>query len=213
MPSDRTHEFFDSYAADFSAIYGTSNSLVNRFINRHFRKSMMLRFAKSIEGCQPIEGRSVIDIGCGPGHYCISLARRGAARVVGIDFAPGMIDLAKRQAAAAGVGSTCEFICADFMAYAPKQDFDYAIAMGFMDYISHPPAVVAKVLSITKHKAFFSFPREGGLLAWQRKLRYRRKCDLYMYRASQVEDLFREAGGVRIAIERIERDFFITASK
>ena len=38
-----------------------------------------------------------------------------------------------------------------------------------------------KILSLTANTAFFSFPLNGGLLAWQRKLRYRRRCALYMY--------------------------------
>ena len=62
----RTSDFFDSYAHDFSAIYGTANNPVDKIINRLFRKSMMIRYRKSLEGCDPIEGRSVLDIGCGP---------------------------------------------------------------------------------------------------------------------------------------------------
>ncbi|HVP57235.1 MAG TPA: class I SAM-dependent methyltransferase [bacterium] len=212
-PRGRTDAFFDSYAADFSAIYGTGNSFINRFINSRFRRSMVLRFAKSIAGCRPVEGRSVLDVGCGPGHYSITLAKQGAARIVGLDFAPAMIALAKQQAAAAGVSSTCEFLCTDFMTFSAPQGFDYAIVMGFMDYVSDPAAVVQKVLALTRRKAFFSFPRHGGLLAWQRKLRYRRRCDLYLYRLDEIEELFKRVGDAQATIERIERDFFVTASK
>jgi SAM-dependent methyltransferase len=212
-PPKRTSEFFDAYAADFNAIYGTSNSLLNRLINRHFRKSMMLRYARTIEGCRPMGGRQVIDIGCGPGHYGITLAKQGAGHVLGIDFAPGMVDLARRNAAREGVEGVCEFVCDDFMTHPLPRAFDYSIVMGFMDYVDDPRSVIARVLSVTASRAFFSFPAEGGFLAWQRRLRYRRRCDLYLYGRPRLEELFRLAEPAAVEIERIERDFFVTVSK
>ena len=79
-------EFFDSYASDFNAIYGNRNTLVNRVVNRYLRSSMRIRFEKTIEGCQPIEGRSVVDIGTGPGHYAIMLAKH----ILTEDVPPGV---------------------------------------------------------------------------------------------------------------------------
>ena len=206
----RTSEFFDSYANDFSAIYGTSNNPLNRIVNRLFRKSMMIRYRKTIEGCDPIQGKHVIDVGCGPGHYCVALARRGAGRVLGLDFAPGMIDLARSNARSAGVGDVCDFACEDFMSFQAPVSFDYAVLMGFMDYIRDPGPVIEKVLAVTSSKAFFSFPAARGLLAWQRKLRYNRRCELYLYAEDDLKRLFANRPLVRVGIERIERDFFVT---
>jgi len=59
------------------------------------------------------------------------------------------------------------------------EKFDYAIVMGFMDYIADPSALIGKVLRVCRGKAFFSFPADGGPLAWQRRLRYRNRCPLY----------------------------------
>ncbi len=109
MSLDRTQTFFHQYANDFDAIYGNQNGLIDSVINKLFRKSMRLRFEKSIEGCEPIQGKSVLDVGCGPGHYSITLAQRGAARVVGIDFAEGMLKLATEHAQKVGVGDSCKF--------------------------------------------------------------------------------------------------------
>jgi len=203
-------EFFDSYACDFNAIYGTKKTFLNILINRYFRKSMMLRYAKTIECCYPIEGKSVIDIGCGPGHYGIALANKGARLVCGIDFAEGMIELARKNAESAGVGDRCEFILGDFITSPIKDKFDYSIVMGFMDYIEKPRELVEKVLSITELKAFFSFPVDGGILAWQRKLRYKKRCDLFMYTKEQVYELFKNMTCRKIEVEKISRDFFVT---
>jgi 2-polyprenyl-3-methyl-5-hydroxy-6-metoxy-1,4-benzoquinol methylase len=211
MTSERTSEFFDSYAHDFNAIYGTGNSMLDRLINRFLRKSMMLRYRKSLEGCRPVEGKTVLDVGCGPGHYSIALARAGARRAVGIDFAPGMIDLARRQAADSGVEDRCEFICGDFLTQDFPDKFDHSILMGFMDYIEFPEEVIARTLALTSTSAFFSFPKAGGFLAWQRRVRYRRRCDLYLYRRSQVLELFQRFKPARLEIENIARDLFVTA--
>jgi SAM-dependent methyltransferase len=211
MPAERTQDFFHRYANDFDAIYSTGGGVVDGAINRVFRRSMKLRFLKSVEGCQPVEGMSVLDVGCGPGHYSITLARRGATRVVGLDFADGMIELASRHARDAGVGKQCSFRAGDFLAYQSPEPFDYVIVMGFMDYMPDPQRIVEKVLSLTSRRAFFSFPAAGGVLAWQRKLRYRNRCDLFLYTERQLKDLFSSFSGVRATIEPIARDFFVTA--
>src|SRR6201997_3426166 len=97
MSPDRTQSFFHQYANDFDAIYGNQNGLIDSVINPLFRKSMRLRYEKSVEGCEPVEGKSVLDVGCGPGHYSITLAQRGAARVGGIDFSDGLLGLAREH--------------------------------------------------------------------------------------------------------------------
>jgi ubiquinone/menaquinone biosynthesis C-methylase UbiE len=209
----RTDTFFHGYAADFDAIYGTSTGPVTAVINRLFRKSMRLRYEKTIEGCSPIQGRSVLDIGCGPGHYSVQLAKRGAGKIVGVDFADGMLDIARKHAAAEGVGDKCEFIKADFFTHSFGQKFDYVIVMGFMDYVADAKAEVRRILELTAGKAFFSFPKSSGVLAWQRQLQYRSRCDLYLYSEEQIRAAFAGLTGVDLRIESIARDYFVTAAK
>jgi SAM-dependent methyltransferase len=205
----RTSEFFDRYAADFDSIYGNDNRAIEKVVNRLFRHSMLVRFEKTIAGCQPVAGRTVIDIGCGPGHYGIALARGGADKVLGLDFADGMLKIARERAQAAGVAGRCSFVNGDFLTYPIAEPFDYAIVMGFMDYVHEPQVIVDRVLSIIRRRAFFSFPKAGGPLAWQRQLRYRSRCDLFLYREEQIHDLMSRSGA-RFSIEPIGRDFFVT---
>jgi ubiquinone/menaquinone biosynthesis C-methylase UbiE len=207
--SDRTSEFFDRYAVDFDSIYGNDNRALEGVINRLFRRAMVVRYEKTIAGCDPIEGRTVIDIGCGSGHYSVALARARASRVLGLDFAPGMLKIARASAEKFGVANRCTFERGDFLSYPLPDHFDYAIVMGFMDYISDPRQVIDRVLGIVSRRAFFSFPKDGGPLAWQRKLRYRNRCDLFLYREDQIRTLF-SATGAMFSIEPIGRDFFVT---
>jgi SAM-dependent methyltransferase len=206
---DRTSEFFQAYARDFDAIYGTRNTWLNRLINTFWRRSMKLRYEETLKGCTPITGKRVLDVGCGPGHYAVALARRGAGYVLGLDFAPGMLELARARATQAGVADRCRFELADFLAYPLTETFDYAVVMGFMDYVREPGAVIAKVLQATREKAFFSFPAAGGLLAWQRRLRYRQRCELFLYSEKDLEKLFADTGA-RWECRRLARDYFVT---
>jgi 2-polyprenyl-3-methyl-5-hydroxy-6-metoxy-1,4-benzoquinol methylase len=210
MSNERTSQFFDRYAQDFSAIYGNKNTLVNSVVNQVFRRSMRLRYEKTIAGCFPIEGKTVLDIGCGPGHYSVELARRGAAKVHGVDFAEGMIDLSKRHAKDAGVEGRTEFELKDFFAFPEGTKYDYTIVMGFMDYMADPRKVVEKVISLTSSRAFFSFPVDGGLLAWQRKLRYKSRCELFMYDEAAVRRVVAGLNYRALRIEEASRDYFVT---
>jgi 2-polyprenyl-3-methyl-5-hydroxy-6-metoxy-1,4-benzoquinol methylase len=173
---------------------------------------MKLRYLRTLEGCQPIEGKTILDIGCGPGHYSIALAQRGAKAVLGVDFADRMIQLAKEHAEQGGVADRCEFLTGDFHNYQFLDRFDYSILMGFMDYIPDPISVIERVVSLTRSKAFFSFPEGGTLLAWQRKIRYRNRCELFLYSYKQLADLFRVVRPHNVKIEKISRDFFVTVN-
>src|SRR5258708_23960373 len=154
MQENETAKFFDTYSDRFDSIYGNENSLLNKVVNCLWRKSMKLRYLKTLEGCTPIDGKTVLDIGCGPGHFSIALAQRGAKKVFGIDFADGMIDLAKERAKQAGVADHCEFRKADFFDHQLLEQFDYSILMGFMDYMANPASVIERIVKITRCKAF-----------------------------------------------------------
>ena len=54
----------------------------------------------------------VIDLGSGDGRTVIAAAKRGA-RALGIEYNPEMVELSKRNAAAAGVGDRATFVKAD----------------------------------------------------------------------------------------------------
>lgn len=210
MTENKVEGFFDKYAIDFNSIYGGKNNLFNSFINDYFRKAMKLRFIKTIQGCHPLNGKKIIDIGCGAGQYEIALIREGAEYIYAIDFSKAMIDLAKKNVEKAGMEGKCKFDLVNFISDPVNGVFDYAVIMGLMDYIKDPKMVIEKVLSVTKLKAFFSFPVRGGLLAWQRKLRYLSRCDLFFYDQEQIQNLFKGLEYDNMSIEKIGRDFFVT---
>lgn len=71
-------------------------------------------------------GDSVLDVGCGVGRHALELARRGL-QVTGIDISAGMLDQARRAAAAAGL--EVEWVQADAAQFASPRAYDGAYCL------------------------------------------------------------------------------------
>jgi SAM-dependent methyltransferase len=69
------------------------------------------------------EGAQVLDIPCGIGRHSVELARRGF-RTTGIDFNPEFVEVARANAAAAGVEAT--FVVGDMREFTSPSTFDAA---------------------------------------------------------------------------------------
>lgn len=74
----------------------------------------------------PVEGATVLDIGCGAGTYARALAER-AAQVTGIDLSGKMVEYARENSAAAGC-SNVTFEQGDFRTMVVGGPFDMVIA-------------------------------------------------------------------------------------
>lgn len=84
-----------------------------------------------------LTGKSVLDIGCNGGFYSIEMKKRGAARVLGIDFDEDY--LAQARFAAEVTGHEIEF--AQLSVYdvgALGERFDLVIFMGVLYHLRHP---------------------------------------------------------------------------
>lgn len=85
-----------------------------------------------------LAGRGVVDLGCNLGAYALLAARRGAARVVGVDIDPAVVAGSRLLAADHGLRNT-EFKVADFL----KEDLGERFDLGMLiDFIGR--SVVAK---------------------------------------------------------------------
>ncbi len=214
MPQDnRTSGFFDRYSDGFNAIYGSRDNLFWNFIDKHFRQTMRLRFEAVLEECVPGDDKTALDVGCGPGHYMVALVKRGLKHVHGLDFAPRMLEIAKKHATEAGVIDQCSYETVDFLELSEDTKYNYVILMGFMDYIQDPLPVVQKAMNVASEKVMFSFPKSKGFLAWQRKIRYKFKCPLYLYNEKQLHKLFAGISGWKYSLRDFGRDYFVVLEK
>ncbi len=203
----KVEDFFHSYAGDFDSIYGhtTKRGIFGRFIDRLFRGTMRLRFEETLRNTVRPEISTVLDVGCGPGRYCEAFLAQGK-KVVGLDLASGMLDLAKELTK----GRDISLIQADYLAHRFETQFDAACLMGFFDYIEKPGAVLEKLKKDVRKEIYASFPIKGGILGWQREVRYAwRNCPLYLYTRANVEGLMKAAGFANYEIKDFGRDYFV----
>jgi tRNA (mo5U34)-methyltransferase len=93
------------------------------------------RFADALPA--DLSGRSVLDIGCNAGFYSIEMKRRGADRVVGIDFDERY--LAQARLAAEVLGLEIEFQQRSVYEVATlRERFDLVLFMGVFYHLRHP---------------------------------------------------------------------------
>ena len=85
---------------------------------------------------ETIRGRSVIDFGCGLGGDSIEMARRGAAEIFGLDIQERFLEVARRDAALAGVDDICTF-----GQTAPKPA-DVIVSLDSFEHFGDPDAVL-----------------------------------------------------------------------
>src|SRR5262245_707028 len=72
-------------------------ALYDALSHRLLLGSLFRRIAADVASAAP-EGARVLEVGCGPGHLSILLAREHGLEVTGLDLDPAMIDLAKANA-------------------------------------------------------------------------------------------------------------------
>src|SRR5437867_10909162 len=187
---------FDRTAPAFDAIYtGEGVSRLRRVVHRVFFHDIYWRLALTLAECDATPGASVLDIGCGSGVYLEALGRRGAARLVGLDFAPAMIELARRRIAAAGLAARAELRATDFLAYPVEAPFDYTLAVGVFDYFRDPAPLLRNLAGVTRGKAIATFPQLWNPWTAVRRVRYAlavRDCPVHFFSRARVRSLMRD---------------------
>ncbi len=193
---DKVRQRFERDAQSFDAIYRLERSPFWRWINTTFRKAVFERYTITFEQAGDVAGKKILDVGCGSGVYSVDFARRGAGRVVGVDFSGNMLELAREEAERHRVADRCEFIQADFLELNLEDKFDISIAMGVFDYVPDQATFLRKMVALTTDKVIVAFPGHSLLREPARRLRYKLagKGEIYLYGQDDVECIATEAG-------------------
>ncbi|MHC4125553.1 MAG: class I SAM-dependent methyltransferase, partial [Planctomycetota bacterium] len=143
-------------------------------------------------------------------RYSIECINRGADRVLGIDFAPSMIEFSRKTAQQMDIADKCEFICDDFLTHPFEEAFDIILALGFFDYIKNPEPFLKKIAQMNPRKFVASFPKFTSIWGIQRMIRYYwlKKCPIYNYTAEKLQRLYCDAPFQRYQIIPCEKGFF-----
>ncbi len=84
-----------------------------------------------------LTGRSVLDIGCNAGFYSLEMKRRGASRVLGIDFDEAYLEQARFAAEVSDLDISFQKLSAYDVA-ALGERFDVVLFMGVLYHLRHP---------------------------------------------------------------------------
>jgi ubiquinone/menaquinone biosynthesis C-methylase UbiE len=204
--------FWNSEADAFQRIYTHRKSKLSVTLDQFFRKDMYERFQFTIANCEPIKGRTFLDVGCGNALYSLELARKGAAKVVGIDIAEVMIGLCRQASDAENLSDRCTFIQTDLLEYNPDTKFDVSFGIGLFDYISNPLPVLKRMREVSTDKVIMAFPRLYTWRAPVRKVRLTLKgCDVYFYSAARIGKLMKDAGFSRHELTKVGKLYCVVA--
>ncbi|HKH11962.1 MAG TPA: class I SAM-dependent methyltransferase [Rubrobacter sp.] len=197
---------FERDAQSFDAIYRLERSPFWRLVNTTLRKAVFERYAITFERAGDVTGKTVLDVGCGSGVYSVDFARRGARRVVGVDFSENMLALARREAEQHRVADRCEFVQADFLELDLEEAFDISIAMGVFDYVPDQVPFLRKMAALTTGEVIVAFPSHSLIREPARRLRYKlaAKGGVYLYGRDDVERIAAGAGLRDWGIVRID---------
>lgn len=199
----KSARFFDGFAEEFDTLYNGRRNVLMRWMDRRFRSDMFIRFALTFQVFGDIEGKTVLDIGCGSGPYVMEALRRGASRITAVDPAPGMLDLVGQKVGKTDLLEKCRLVEASFPGIK-LEPHDHIIVMGVMDYVEDPAAFLGPLKSLVRVSAAVSFPSKHWLRSPLRSFRYRlRHCPVYFYDAHHIKKLCRDAGFKGIDIFKI----------
>jgi ubiquinone/menaquinone biosynthesis C-methylase UbiE len=208
----RVQAHFDADARRFDAIYDDNKDFVRAWIDRVWRGVVRRRLDLTLQLLEPLAGKTILDVGCGSGRFCLAFAHRGVARVVGVDFAQRMIDLANEAARRQGVADRCEFRQGVFPGAVPEGTFDASTALGFFDYVADPVPLVRRMRELTTQTMVMSFPKAREWRVPVRRFRFwLNGCPLFLYSEKRVRDILEQAGVTRSEWTYLDRDYLVVA--
>jgi 2-polyprenyl-3-methyl-5-hydroxy-6-metoxy-1,4-benzoquinol methylase len=208
----KVRDHFDADATRFDAIYEDRKGPIARWIDGVWRGVVRRRLDLTLDLLKPLAGKSILDVGCGSGRFCVAYAERGAARVVGVDFAPRMIDLANEAARRRGVTDRCDFRTGSFPEAVPDGPFDASTALGFFDYVADPVSVIARMRDLTQQTIVMSFPKSREWRVPVRRLRFwLNGCPLFLYSEARVREILAQGGLTNYDWIVLDRDYVVAA--
>jgi len=102
-----------------------------------------------VERCGPLDGRSILDVGCGGGLLAEAMARKGAD-VVGLDLSEELLDVARLHALEAGVQLEYRAESAEVHASKHAGRYDVVTCMEMLEHVPDPAAIVAALATLVR---------------------------------------------------------------
>ncbi len=210
----KVRDHFHNDAARFDSIYNKKKGPVASIIDNHWRGVVQRRLKENVALLLPLDGKRVLDVGCGSGRFCLEYARNRASHVLGVDFAEGMIEIADQLAKDAGLDKVCEYRVGTFPDIISEGDlpFDAATANGFFDYVPEPVQIITKMREMTRGTMIMSFPKAVEFRIPLRRFRFWLKgTPLFLYRKNQLMEILAQSGVENFEVIDLGRDYLVVA--
>lgn len=108
-----------------------------------------LRLGYIDQRCGGLEGKNVIDIGCGGGILAESMAVKGAT-VTGIDMGKAPLSVAKLHGLESGITVDYQQITAEAMADQHAEQFDVVTCMEMLEHVPDPASIIQACAQLVK---------------------------------------------------------------
>lgn len=195
---------FRREARRWDEIYSEQGSTAARLWDRWTRANVRQRFARTFAAMPDLRGKTVLDLGCGSGRYLAEALDRGAARVVGVDLAPEMLEIAGGLIAARGGTARAELRCVDLRQLELRERFDLVIANGLFDYLAPAGPMLERAAGWCSGVLVASFPDRKAPRSLPRQLYWRlRGVRITTFDRGTVVALASRAGFASFAVERL----------
>lgn len=206
--------YFHKNIEAFDSIYTKRKGRLYSALNNIVRASVKARFELAFEILGDLQGKSVLDIGCGSGRYMFRAAQNNAESIVGIDAAPGALEEARKIAADLGIEKNLEFIEGDFLDCPLDRKFDVIFAVGYFDYIFNPSDHLRRMLELSNGIIYASFPKIWSIFTPTRKIRLALNgCPVRFYTKRGIKRMLRESGAGSYELKKVFRDYILILKK
>ncbi|WP_347485422.1 bifunctional 2-polyprenyl-6-hydroxyphenol methylase/3-demethylubiquinol 3-O-methyltransferase UbiG [Vandammella animalimorsus] len=117
-----------------------------------------LRLDWIVQTAGSLQGRAIVDVGCGGGILADAMARAGAARVLGIDLADKSLRVARLHALEAQTPNIeYRSISAEALAAELPAQFDVVTCMEMLEHVPDPAAIVQACADMAKPGGWLFF--------------------------------------------------------
>jgi len=107
-----------------------------------------------------LQGKRILDLGCGFGEQCLKYVKKGAARVVGIDISEKMLEVARKENADPKI----EYIKMSMEELSRiSEKFDVVISSLAFHYVEDFATVAAEVYRLLNEGGVFVFSQENPI--------------------------------------------------
>jgi glycosyltransferase involved in cell wall biosynthesis len=176
------HQTAEDYAE-----HAISDPVAESQTNERFREVVSL---VQTQGRTP---RTILDVACGNGALALALAQAfPEAQVIGVDYSPGVLAIARAGAEAAGVANRVTFSQVDATTGAyPAGPFDVVTCCEFIEHVEHPHALINRLEAVTAADGLCVLTCPAGPFAeLMANPETRKRGHLHTYTHQQLSRLF-----------------------